>query len=53
LEEESVVDSVLAQYAWKGYILGLNRLQKPNMALMTIIDWKRLDSELSIARFES
>ncbi len=46
MEEDSVVDSVLARYAWKGYILGLNRLQKPNMALMIIVDWKRLDSEI-------
>ncbi len=53
MEEDSVVDSVLAQYVWKGSIPGLNELQKPNIALMTIIDWKRLYSELSLARFES
>jgi len=52
-EEDLVVDGVLAQYVWKGSILGLNRLQKPNIALMSSIDWKRLSSELSIARFES
>jgi hypothetical protein len=37
----------------KGSILGLNRLQKPEIALMIIVDCKRLDSEFSIAGFES
>jgi len=46
LEDDSVVDSVLAQYVWKGSILGLNELRKLDMALIAIVDRIRLDSEL-------
>jgi len=49
----STVGSVPGHDVWNRLVLSLNRLRKPEIALMTIIDQKQLDFELSIARFGS